>query len=485
MSDDRITRLVHDVVEGRTSRRVILQRAAALGISVPMLSVMVAAAQEASPAAELGPVGSFQDTSNPLGVDPAAPLDVVIFKGGYSDEYAIYVKDNMYAKLYPEAEITYAGIQRLGEQLQPRFVAGEPPDIIDNSGAGNLDMTALIADEQLADLADLMSAPSYDTEGVTFADSLVPGTQDTEVYDGKQLALNLALSAYAVWYSSTLFEEKGWTYPTTWEEHLAFCEQVKSEGMAPWLTTGVHPQYALGFLFNQMLWKQNPQAIIDIDNLVDDAWLSDSVATVAAALKQLGDNDYIGAGWEGLDHVQSQAEWIQGKAVFLPCGTWLENEMKDTLAEVPDFNMVIAPTPSLPNDQIPFEGIFAGAGEGFIVPSQAKNVQGGKEFLRLLFSREGGRTFATLTKSLTVVQGSGDGLDLGTAFASTQEVIAAAGANTFQARYGGWYPSFENEAKLVLADLMQKKIEVEEFQETVQGLADDLKADDSIPKFSR
>lgn len=483
MSDDRIRRLVHDVVEGRVSRRVILQRAAAMGISIPMLSVMVAAAQEGTPIAGGGPVGDFQDSSNPLGVDPAAPLDVVIFKGGFSDEYAIYVKDNMYAKLYPDAEITYAGIQRLGEQLQPRFVAGEPPDIIDNSGAGNLDMTALLVDDQIADLGDLMAATSYDTEGVTFGDSLVPGSQATGVYDGVQRNLNLALTVLGVWYSQSLFEEKGWTYAKTWDEHLALCETIKAAGIAPWLTTGVHPQYALGFLFNQMLWKHNPQAIIDIDNLVDDAWLSQSVTDVATALKQLGDNDFIGTGWEGLDHTQSQSEWLQGKAAMLPCGTWLENEMR---SEIPEgFNMVVAPTPSLAGDQIPFEGIFAGAGEGFIVPSAGKNVQGGKEFLRLLFSREGGRTFATLTSSLSVVVGSGEGLDLGSAFASTQAAIAAAGANTFEARYGGWYASFEAEAKLVMADLLQKKISVEEFQETIQGLADDTKADDSIPKFSR
>jgi N-acetylglucosamine transport system substrate-binding protein len=460
---------------GSQTRRALIKRGAALGFTAPAIAAVMSVLESRGALA--------QDAANPLGVDPAAPLDVVIFKGGFGDDYAKYVNTDMYNKLYPNAAITYAGIQRLGEQLQPRFVAGEPPDVIDNSGAGNLDMNALIAEDQLADLADLMAAPSYDTEGVTFGDSLVEGSQADGVYNGKQLNLNLALTVFGVWYSQSLFEEKGWTYATTWDEHLALCEEIKGAGIAPWLTTGVHPQYALGFVFNQMLWKHDPQAIINIDNLEADAWKAPAVQEVAEAMYTLAERDYFGAGWEGLDHTQSQAEWLQGKAAMLPCGTWLENEMRDSIPE--GFNMVVAPTPSLPGDKVPFEGIFAGAGEPFIVPAQAKNVQGGKEWLRLLFSKEGGAKFATLTSSLSVVKGSGEGLDLGTAFASTQAAIAAAGANTFSARYGGWYPSFNDEAKLVLAELLQKRISVADFQDQVQQLADDLKDDDSIPKFTR
>jgi N-acetylglucosamine transport system substrate-binding protein len=157
--------------------------------------------------------------------------------------------------------------------------------------------------------------------------------------------------------------------------------------------------------------------------------------------------------------------------------------MKDSIPE--GFDMVIAPTPSLAGDQIPFEGILSGSGEKFIVPSQGKNVQGGKEWVRLLFSKEGGAKFAEFTKSLSTVQGAGEGLDLGTAFASTTAAIAAAGANTFRWRYPDWYPAFRDEARFVLLDLLQQSISVEEFQDNVQQLADDLKADDSIPKFTR
>lgn len=485
---DQILQLIHDAESGQYSRRALLKRASALGLSLPAAVALFAGvvplsalAQDASPPAGLGtPTGP----ANPLGVDPSAPLDVVIFKGGYGDDYAVNVNQNLYSKLYPEAKITYAGIQRLGEQLQPRFVAGNPPDVIDNSGAGNLDVTALVADGQLADLADLMKAPAYDTPNATFEDTLVPGSQASGVYDGKQLVLNWALTVDGLWHNQALFDQKGWKVPTTWDDHIALCKEIKASGMAAWATTGVYPQYILNFVFDQMVYKHDPAAAVAIDNLEDNAWKSPAVDAALNALHELTTNDLMLPGWEGLNHTDSQAQWLQGKAAFLPCGTWLENEMKGVIPE--GFEMVVQPIPSLADDKLPYEAVIATAGEGFIVPSQGKNVKGGMEWLRLLFSVEGGKFFAESTKSLSVVQHSGDGLQLGTAFASTQAVIAAAGKNTFPvSSYSGWYKDLQDEAKNDLGAFVQGKMSADDFKNKVQAMADKVKDDDSIVKYHR
>jgi len=467
--------LIREAVASRLSRRDILKRAAVAGLSVPALASVLAAT---SPLSALA-----QDAANPLAVDPAAPLDVVIFKGGYGDDYAKYVTDSMYKKLYPNAQISYAGIQRLGEQLQPRFVAGEPPDVIDNSGAGALDTVALVGEGQLADLSDLMAAPAYDTEGATFADTLLAGTQESGVFDGKQYVLNYVLSVLGIWYSSTWMQSKGYTYPKTWTEMMDLSAEIKGSGVSPWITTGVHTQYITNFVFAQMLWKHDPQALVNIDNLEADAWKAPAVQEVLEALYMLADRDFLLPGWDGLDHTQSQAEWLQGRAIFIPVGSWLENEMKGLIPA--GFDMVVAPTPSLEGDKIPFEGIFASAGELFIVPAQGKNVAGGKEWLRLLFSKEGGRKFSELTQSITVVQGSTEGLQFGIPTASVVAAIDAAGENTFSTRFAEWYKDLGDEAKQQMAGLMQKQISIEEFMDSVQQAADDVKDDPDIPKFQR
>ena len=56
-------------------------------------------------------------------------------------------------------------------------------------------------------------------------------------------------------------------------------------------------------------------------------------------MKALHDNGYIMEGTPGLTHTESQAEWLQKKAAFIPCGTWLENEMRSITPG--GFDMVI------------------------------------------------------------------------------------------------------------------------------------------------
>ena len=101
----------------------------------------------------------------------------------------------------------------------------------------------LVAEGELLDLAPLMAAPALDTEGKTFAETLFAGSQTSGVYDGVQRYLNIAYTVFGTWYSKSLFEEKGWAYPQTWDEMLALCETIKGAGIAPWTYQGKYPYY--------------------------------------------------------------------------------------------------------------------------------------------------------------------------------------------------------------------------------------------------
>ena len=495
-------------VKPRFSRRQILTRAALVGLSAPAVATLLAACGGggggggAAPsgggqaAATVAPSGAQATTApagtpatlptgeaaNPLAVKAEQPLDVVIFKGGFGDDYAINA-EQIYQQAHAGAKVSHQGIQRLQEQLQPRFVGGNPPDAIDNSGAGNLDTAALADQGELADLADLMEAPSFDTPGKKFSETLIPGSQETAAFGGKQFGLQYAYTVYGIWYSESLLKQKGWEYPTTWDKMLSLCEDIKKSGTSPWTYQGKYPQYMLN-LMNQLVWKHGGlEAIKSIDNLEPNGWTQPAVKDSAQALYELAARDYIMPGTAGLTHTESQAEWLQGKAVFIPCGTWLENEEKGL---VPDnFNMVVRPTPSLGGDKVPFEGVNAYAGETFIVPAKGKNVQGGKEYLRVLFSKQGARFFSQNTKALTVTLGSADGLDLGSAFASAQDVVKKAGNNTFVALYGTWYKKLADDVKDQMGAMLTKQITPEDFVSRAQQLADDTAKDSSIKKYKR
>jgi len=466
----RIDQLFREVADKGLSRRQLMQRAAVLGISASALSVALTRSAAA------------QGVENPLGVDPEAPLDVVIFKGGYGDDYAI-ANNELYTSLYPNATITYAGTQRLQEQYQARFVDGNPPDIMDNSGAGNFSNTTLVTEGQLTDLTPLMEAEAYGQPGVAFKDTLAPGTQDDGVYDGKPYVLNYVYTMNGLWYNQALFEEKGWTYPTTWDEFFTLAEAIKAEGIAPLTYQGQYPQY-MRSVFDEVLFKHaGVEAMLKLDNLAEDAWTQPGVTDVLNIFKRLWDDGLIMEGTEALSHTESQAAWLEGKAAFIPCGTWLENEMKDVIPE--GFEMIVKASPGLGDgDALPQTAGNITAGETFIVPT-GNNPLGGMEYLRLLFSKDGARTFSELTKSLTVVADSAEGLDLGAAFGSALEGIAAAGTNTWSSRYSGWYADLNEESKYQIGLLLTGGASVEDVVSTLQDLTDQIREDDSVTKFTR
>lgn len=471
----RIDQLFREVAAQGMSRRQMIQRAAALGISGTALTV--AFTQQAQRA-------MAQGAENPLGVDPEAPLDVVIFKGGWSDEYAINVNDNIYGTLYPNAAITHTGTQRLQEQYQARFVDGNPPDVMDNSGSGAFTVKTLVEEGQLADLQPLFDAPAYGQEDMKFIDTLLTGSQDTHLYDGKYYAMNYVFTLWGIYTDAAVFEEHGWTYPTTWDDMLALCQEIKDAGIAPWTYAGQYPQYcripAEGMLFKLAGWD----ALLKLDNLAEDAFTQEPMKEVINAWWKLADSGFILEGTEALDHTGSQAEMLQGKAAFIPNGSWFPNEMK---GKIPDgVRLQIHPTPSLSDSSVyPYEAIIGSAGEVFIVPSQGKNVAGGMEWLRLLFSKEGASFFSEACQAPTVVKGVGDGLDLGDAFAAVQQVITDAQGYTFPtARYADWYPDLREEGQVNWSGLMTGQLSVDDFCNAMQDVVNAVREDDSIVKFT-
>src|SRR4029450_13776801 len=101
--------------------------------------------------------GEKSDT-NPLGVDPKAPLEVIIFNGGLGTKYATDVHIPSYKKMYPEAQVAYSQTTEIGKVVQPRINAGDPPDMVNNSGAGLMDMAASVKAGQGQGLTDLVNA---------------------------------------------------------------------------------------------------------------------------------------------------------------------------------------------------------------------------------------------------------------------------------------------------------------------------------------
>lgn len=422
------------------------------------------------------------NTANKTGFEEA-PLEVVIFKGGYGDQYAIEA-GNLYKQKYPKATIDHKGIQKVGEVLQPRFLADTPPDVVDNTGAGRLDLVTLVSSGKLKDLGELLDSPSFDDPSKKVRDTLMPGVVEEGTFDGKVQVLNYSSVLWGVWYSKSLFAKNGWTFPTTWEEMLTLNDEIKATGVAPWTWQGKYPEYMNDPLFSLAAKAGGHELVKSIDNLEPNAWKSPAMLAAVEAIYQLAARGHIMSGSEALSHTEAQNAWCNGKAAFIPCGSWLEGEQQQVTPA--GFDMVMATVPALTGaDKLPNGAVMAASSESFLVPAKAKNVQGGLEFLRILFSTQVAKGFAQNSKALPVVQGATDGLALSSGLQSVADAVKGAGTNLFSYRFRTWYPPLSKAVDDATGELLTKRLNPQQWADRVQKAADDVAKDGSITKHQR
>ncbi|MBL1100014.1 N-acetylglucosamine/diacetylchitobiose ABC transporter substrate-binding protein [Streptomyces coffeae] len=467
-------------------RRDLVKRSAALGlIAVPSVSVLTACASGGDDDSNKVDKGK-KTAKNPLAVNESAGLDVVIFDGGFGQQYAKDAEKE-YSKAFPKTagKVKHSATQKIQTTLQPRFNGGTPPDLIDNSGAEQMDFGTLVGKKQLTDLTPLLDAPSVDDPKKKVRDTLRPGVVEMGQFDGKQVwILYYAYTVYGVWYSKSNLEKLGVEYPETWDDMLAVCAKAKKKGIAGWTYPGKYPYY-LPFSLYPFIAKIGGADVLDaIDNLEANAWKHPAVKAAFEAYYELYRKGYILKGTPGLTHIESQTAWNQGKALFIPNGSWVENEAKKTTPK--DFQMAVGAPSSLDSgDKMPFGTLWASGGEPFIVPKSAKNPEGGMELLRIMLGEKSTKNFVQQVSSLTSLNGGTEGLSLPPGLASAQEVLKKAGKNVVNPRLQDWYVALQKQQIGVgaLGEMMAGRMTPAEAIKKIQKFADATAKDDAVKKY--
>lgn len=437
-------------------------------------------ASPAAPSASVAasPSAAASAVVDPLGVE-AGELDVWFVQTGYGNGYL-----DRAVELYNESNKETGSFVKTPVQggaadtaLQPRFVAGNPPDLI---LASQLPLYSLAADGQLSDLADLMSAPAFGDATTTFSDSLL--SQDLSTFGGRQLAITMVTGTQGIAYDAARFEREGWEFPATWDEMLALGEEIKAKGKgAPWT---YQPGYLTGSVFVPLIYRHGGyQALLDIDNLKSNAWTSDAVVAAARDVSELQRRGFILEGTTGLNHTQAQTEWLQGKAALIPGGPWFAAEMKDLIP--PGVEMDMAQVPAVAGGAgKPGAALVSHQYLWLIVPSAAKKPQAAKEFIRTLMSKDLARQFAEENKVPLPVKGSADGVELPRIATSALAQIEGA-SEQFHTDAFTWYGGLFTAILDNFDPLIRGDATPEQFAERMQAAADAIAADPDIPKFTR
>ncbi|NEE01382.1 N-acetylglucosamine/diacetylchitobiose ABC transporter substrate-binding protein [Phytoactinopolyspora halotolerans] len=477
------------------TRRTFLQQVAAGGLAVgpgaALLASCATGGDDDDDETDSGDGGSQADVTedNPLGIAEDQPVEIYIFDGGFGDEYATQVHQPIFSEKWPDVEINHNAAVDIGSELQARFVAGDPPDFVNNSGDGSMDTAQLASDGQLYDLTELFDAPSWDDPAVTVRDTLIPGTIESGTRDGVPYVLNYAFTVFGLWYNKTLMDENGWPVPTTWQEMMDVCADIKASGIAPWVYQGVTaPRYMNWPLLTMATKLAGPEILVPLDNLEEGAWGHEAIRESAAALRSLKENDYFLPGVEGMEFRDAQGLWARGDAVFCPSGSWIENEEADAIAEDPTFELAMMPEPLLSEDAVmPLETIRATAGEPYLIPADAANPRAAMEYMRAMLSVEGARGFTETVTSLTSVAAANEGVEFeAPGLSSAQQALTAAGDNVINWLYPSWYPTLENPGiDQATGALLRADITVDEWVEQCEAATAEIRNDDSISKQTR
>jgi N-acetylglucosamine transport system substrate-binding protein len=497
---------------GTASRRTFLQRVAIGGLAVGPGSAFLASCATggtgdddpaADPTDAPDDAAVDSDADNPLGIDPDGEVEIFIFDGGFGDAYAREIHQPLLQERWPNLTINHDADADVTAALQSRFVAGDPPDFVNNSGGQRMDTRTLAANGQLTDLTPLYDAPSWDDPNVRVRDILIPGTIEQGTFD-RPYELNYAYTVFGLWYNRVLFEQQGWTPPTTWADMLDLCAEMQGMGIAPWTYPGANaPRYMHWPLLTMAAKLGGPDVLRDIDNLEEGAFRNEAVLESADALAGLRREGYFLDGSEGLSHIQSQVQWAQGNVGFVTCGTWLENEVAASFEDEtlisdheldpdaepePEFEFAMMPDPLLSAEgAMPVETLLARPGEPYIVPADAAHPEAGLEYMRAMLSLEGARGFTEMVSSLTSVLGAADGVQLeAPGLASAAAALTAAGENVVNYRFDTWYPTMNNpDLDSLTGDLLAGRRTAQEWAEGAEDVIRRIREDDTIEKFSR
>ncbi|GAA3125874.1 N-acetylglucosamine transport system substrate-binding protein [Kribbella aluminosa] len=414
---------------------------------------------------------------NPFTVDGSAPVDVVI-----TEEYGGFAAA-AYRKKYAGATITPKLSTQLLDELMPRFATGTPPDAVLSTGDQKLELGRLVKDGQLADLQQLLDAPSWDNPAAKVKDQLLPDMLDAGRFDGTQRTLDYISTVYGIWYSASLFQRNGWQVPQTWPDLLALGADMKAAGLGPFIYAGTHPYYLLELVLTLAAKTGGPDVTKRIDNLEDGAWKDANVTRAVNAVGELTKRGLLATGAAQYDHIGSQKRFLASKAGMLPCGNWLENEMKGL---IPDgFALTMFAVPPLDSSPALASGLHVAATAPFLVPEKAKHKAGGLEYLRALLSADVAKQVSSESKQLTIVRGSADGLELTTALSSARDLVSAAGDQVIRWYFDTWYPGFATAAAEATGQFMAGGLQQSEWTARIQAAADKVKQDDAITKYRR
>lgn len=333
-------------------------------------------------------------------------LTIAGLEGGYGKEGWEAVVAEFEKEYDVKVELTLS--KTIEKELRPEIQAGNVPDLIYLSVGSTEGLTdTMIKEKNVLEINDVLDL-EVPGEDVTVGDKLIDGIEEnlnTMPYgDGNLFLMPINYGPCGLYYNAGLFEEKGWSVPTTWDEMWELGDKAKAEGiyLFTYPTTGYFDAF-FSALLNETAGPDVYSKLMAYDSA---AWKEASVKEafeIVGKLAQYTEPTTV-ANANGDNFKKNQQLILDNKALFIPNGNWLPGEM----AEAPradGFKWGVTALPKVGEDGTAYATTFT---EQIYIPKDAKNADLAKKFLAFMYSEKAVKAFYENGGALMPVKGITD-----------------------------------------------------------------------------
>ena len=266
------------------------------------------------------------------------------------------------------------------QAMRTAVAGGGGPDIVGTPGPSFV--------YEMSKAGQLLPLSDY-AEQLGWADNIAPWALSLGLVDGELYSIPLELETMVLYYNKTLFEEHGWTPPTTIDELVSLSQEIAAAGIIP-------------FAHNNSEWRAANEWFVG--EFLNHVAGPDNVYLALTGQKPWTDPEFVEAidlltmmqqeGWfsGGLDRYytgtsdERRVMLADGVAAMTIEGTWALDDMPRYFGEAAgnsnDWDVV--PMPSVSGEAIYDIGI----GHTFSINSATKNPEAVAEYLTYYFSPE-------------------------------------------------------------------------------------------------
>jgi len=279
----------------------------------------------------------------------------------------------MFNAAYPNYPVQLSTVNHedFKQAIRAYLVADPAPDVM-TWFAGN--RARFFIDKGLIlDISDLWEEQGWNEQ-------FPKGFRAMSEVDGKAYFVPLEWYWWAMFYRVSIFEEYGITPPETWDELLAACDTLDGAGLIP-ITIGTKYRWTAAAWFDYLNMRLNgPEFHLNL-MLGTESYDDPRVRGVFEKWRELFDHNCFIEDAAAYSWQEGIAPFNQGEAAMYLMGQFILDEAAEEIRDDIDFFRFPIIDPAMPiGEDAPTDGYFMSV--------NANNVEGGKEFLAFMGSKE-------------------------------------------------------------------------------------------------